>query len=1531
MGGARCASLVAAAVACAVAVALAAGVDATDFLDRVAGWLVRIASPSDGCFGEFAPRGSWANLGLSLLLDAALLLALGPAGPVHRRLAGACGASAKAALETARGLDIVVDVFSPSGGLRVVASAAAAFAASLGTAGTALFLSVLFALSEGWRMSRVRARRVAANVATRDLNLEGIRRLGNLSLGVSARAPSWAGDVVAAAAEAAIGDVEKVQWWNDIMATAWPNISIAAQAYVRNILEPMLDHDRPPGISEMKFDKFDLGDVPPEIASVTVIPPDEPDEIQIQLRVQWRGTPDVVFKATGPKIYGGMSPVKIGMTDLSVAGTAKVTLAHLMRELPVVGGVQVTLTEDPTVTYKVAVKAAPGMPKLSLNSIPGLKAAVSNAVVHALRDTVVFPKSVNVHLAKGHTPRIRRAVEDALRISPVGRLTVTIARARGLKNADLIGTSDPYVGVALGSRKVPPHMAGLRDPAKPPADVSATSGAAAWRKHIFKTKSKSASFRKRPAEGAVRTKTVCNDLNPTFDETFVLDVMSTELQCVWIRVFDDDGDYNAHDLMGTVVLPLAGLPSREDVRGEYALKSASELDGAAATKSRGFVELALRYEPVEEEGASLGSSFEKRSGAEEETNKNNAFASSAGSTSQSVTKKSLTSATPFQRSVARWLGVRDASQRRDAETIASLLRSNDGSLRAFRDDTLAILAKHTPTRMDVGGGVPLWAAYPDFSRVAFANEILLTVWPYAARAIQKELSLLNERGALRDHVRAVFARAATKAGARRVTDFLGLSTDLLTLRAFLDIGKIPPTIEGVRVRRGVADEIVMEWSVKVAGDGFVGGEIGSKHAPLLRLEAVASEGQLLAVIRVRLRPLVPRAPIVAGASVSFFGETVVDGRLDVRVPFLPRLDLLCLPPLRFMKAYLLGPLLRRRMTYPAAIHVPVLDFEHPAVKQLTSTTSAARAERHALEISVLSARNLDAADAFGTSDPFVVVALAGEGMFDERARKTSTKKRTLHPKWFERFTYVIADPKQARDVLFAVFDSDGKNVTARAAAPEKVRAKIAPVKRLHLRALGVSERYLYRPTRIPWAKSKSRKETEPRREESEKEKEEPRLGLTKGGGLRDGDVSDDDDDGFGGGSRDPPLRVPGSTKHASLLKRLAEARAADIARRAAEEPPPPLREETEEEREANDRAARRAAKAKKKSSSRSLSIDTKKNLAAFNPNRVVSDVEACIVRESVMGTNDLLGAAMVDFAEMCRPGESRRFWLELEGCPGDAKRNANSRDSNENEKEKEKEKRKPPELEIELAWRTYDPVSVSAAKSLTSFAQSDDERLDGVETSNAPGRGDGDRKHVTGALRVDVSHANDLYKPRSRLFGKMSGAKLTPKVILRVGGQSAETSAGRSANPYFREGFDFFGITALDELVVEVVHPSGRSSKNAAAAKIAARATDEAGRSNDAATNAKAGDVIASRRVETGKRKHARPLGLSVGDRFMGVATVPLHGVVRSGTTTGTFPLSGVKHGDVTITLTFRRERAATKSRRSSEMKREAPDDTMAR
>ena len=172
---------------------------------------------------------------------------------------------------------------------------------------------------------------------------------------------------------------------------------------------------------------------------------------------------------------------------------------------------------------------------------------------------------------------------------------------------------------------------------------------------------------------------------------------------------------------------------------------------------------------------------------------------------------------------------------------------------------------------------------------------------------------------------------------------------------------------------------------------------------------------------------------------------------------------------------------------------------------------------------------------------------------------------------------------------------------------------------------------------------------------------------------------------------------------------------------------------------------------------------------------------------------------------------------------------------------------------------------------------------------------------------MDVSHANDLCKPRSIIFGKMSGAKLTPRVVLRVGGQSAGTSTGRSANPGFREGFDFFGVTALDELVVEVVHSCGGAVKahlkqqnRDRGDKINTINTDDAG-THEEVTN----DSSAWARNRGGQTF----LGSSVGDKSMGVATVPLHGVVRSGTITGTYALSGVKHGDVTMNLTFRAER----------------------
>ena len=264
-------------------------------------------------------------------------------------------------------------------------------------------------------------------------------------------------------------------------------------------------------------------------------------------------------------IYGGTSPLKIDVGELAISATAKITLAHLMGEAPCVGGTQITLTEDPYVSYRIAVKAAPGMPSVSLSSIPGLQSAVQGAITVAFREKVVFPKSINKVITKKHTPWTVRAIEDAIAISPVGRLRCTVRGASGLKNMEMMGTSDPYAAIALGSRKTPPLISDCR-----------------------------------------RTKTIDNTLHPTWEETFELDVCSTELQCLWVRVYDDDGQYGTDDLMGSVVLPLSGLPADgSTVRGSYPLKKEKELQtggkrGKKSGTGRGELFLELTYVPITE-------------------------------------------------------------------------------------------------------------------------------------------------------------------------------------------------------------------------------------------------------------------------------------------------------------------------------------------------------------------------------------------------------------------------------------------------------------------------------------------------------------------------------------------------------------------------------------------------------------------------------------------------------------------------------------------------------------------------------------------------------------------------------------------------------------------------------------------------------------------------------------------------------------------------------------------------------------------
>ena len=252
-------------------------------------------------------------------------------------------------------------------------------------------------------------------------------------------------------------EAQDVEWLNNMMQTTWPYVCKASENVVRALVEPLLDMEKPKGIDTLGFDQFSLGTVAPRFDNFQVVPADEEDELQLQMKFTWKGNPNVTFKVAGPKIYGGLSPIKIELTDIVVIGTLKVTFAHLMNEVPCVGGIQFTLTEEPTVNYGLKVKAAPGMPALSINSIPGLQTAILSLIGGALREHVVFPQSQSVVLASDSTPLTVHNIKDSLKVKPVGALRVCVKSARNLTNVDwgpigkgLLRTHPPTGALVIG-------------------------------------------------------------------------------------------------------------------------------------------------------------------------------------------------------------------------------------------------------------------------------------------------------------------------------------------------------------------------------------------------------------------------------------------------------------------------------------------------------------------------------------------------------------------------------------------------------------------------------------------------------------------------------------------------------------------------------------------------------------------------------------------------------------------------------------------------------------------------------------------------------------------------------------------------------------------------------------------------------------------------------------------------------------------------------------------------------------------------
>ncbi|KAK4483431.1 hypothetical protein RD792_010618 [Penstemon davidsonii] len=418
------------------------------------------------------------------------------------------------------------------------------------------------ALMAGWNyMMRYRGKKRAVDIKLlSSLNRDEVKKICGDSL------PEWISFPV----------FEQVKWLNKQLNKLWPFVADAAEAVIKESVEPLLEEYRPPGITSLKFSKLSLGTVAPkiEVIAVFLLPTYyalfmhsvEPlcqnnyrihagvrvqnlkeGQITMDIDLRWGGDPSIILAVEAALV----ASIPIQLKDLRVFTVVR-AIFQLADEIPCISAVVVALLAEPKPRIDYTLKAVGG----SLTAIPGLSDMINDTVNSIVTDMLQWPHRIVVPI--GGTP----VDTSELELKPVGKLTVTVIKASDLKNKELIGKSDPYVVVHI--------------------------------RPLFK----------------VKTKVIENNLNPVWNQTFELIAEDKETQSLILEVFDQDIGQDKR--LGIAKIPLIELEAETSKEFELRLMPSLDMLKIKDKKDRGTVTIQVLYHEFNKEEQLAALEEEKR-------------------------------------------------------------------------------------------------------------------------------------------------------------------------------------------------------------------------------------------------------------------------------------------------------------------------------------------------------------------------------------------------------------------------------------------------------------------------------------------------------------------------------------------------------------------------------------------------------------------------------------------------------------------------------------------------------------------------------------------------------------------------------------------------------------------------------------------------------------------------------------------------------------------------------------------------------
>ncbi|GJP51794.1 hypothetical protein CLOM_g10933 [Closterium sp. NIES-68] len=292
-------------------------------------------------------------------------------------------------------------------------------------------------------------------------------------------------------------EYDEADWVTRMLSELWPHINKATSRVVWETVEPMLEANRPSMVSSMTFHKFDLGkdrDKAPHIEGIKVhMAGAAEDQVIMDMLIYWQSDASIILDIK----TAAAVKLQVQVKNLVFQATLRL-IFQLGDQIPCIDAVVASLLRKPRPKVDFVLKAVGG----SLSAIPGLEKQIDNTVASILDSSYVWPERTVIKLNAAFD-------EKLLEMQYGGELVVQVVKAEGVKNVDTLGKSDPYATVWLN----PKHRA--------------------------------------------KTGVCKNNLNPVWNETFLLPVDDPHTAELTIKVEDDD--VMADMDLGWALFPLADL------------------------------------------------------------------------------------------------------------------------------------------------------------------------------------------------------------------------------------------------------------------------------------------------------------------------------------------------------------------------------------------------------------------------------------------------------------------------------------------------------------------------------------------------------------------------------------------------------------------------------------------------------------------------------------------------------------------------------------------------------------------------------------------------------------------------------------------------------------------------------------------------------------------------------------------------------------------------------------------------------------